>query len=181
MDEVAIKIEDYRATCAVRAQGHFRRAHFFAKWNLGVGIPLTLLSAVVGSSVIFDLGGKSGDHWVSVLTGLMSLTVTIAAALQTFLRFSEQSAANHASAVAYEALQHRINLFEIGYTKKRTDKGADEARDPDTLAKLEEIGAKFDMIAGAAPVIPYGFYCKLEKQYAERRAAKCPAMASFNR
>ncbi len=90
---------DLRIIC----HAHYDAAVALGRRNLQLGIPVIVLSAIVGTSIFASLQNNA-DLWAKIVAGLTSLLVTILAVLQTFLRFSERAEHHREAGARYGAL-----------------------------------------------------------------------------
>jgi hypothetical protein len=87
------------------AKGHFSTADVWSHFHLIVGIPMVILSAVVGASALsrFD-----PDH---VIAGILSILVAVLSGVMTFLNPNEKKSSHLNSGNHYTALQDRVRIF----------------------------------------------------------------------
>src|SRR3712207_131552 len=71
-------------------RGHFKAAARCESRNVNLGVPVTILSAVTGTTIFASLA-ISPTVWAKILVGLLSLTAAVLASLQTFLRYDERA------------------------------------------------------------------------------------------
>jgi hypothetical protein len=86
---------------------HYESAKFYEALNYWLGIPVILLSAVVGTSVFATLG-QSINPAIQILIGLLSISTAALASLQTFLKFSEKAESCKFSGANYGALRREV-------------------------------------------------------------------------
>jgi len=75
---------------------HELASRYYERLNLKLGIPVVILSAIIGAS-IFGTLQQANYLWLKITTGFLSVTTVILSSLQTFLGFGER-AAGHKSA-----------------------------------------------------------------------------------
>src|SRR5207248_2656116 len=99
-----------------RAQGaqwwHARRARQLYRMHIALGVPVVILSTIVGTSVFASLGQRVAP-WAQITVGLVSVLATVLAALQTFLRFSDQAEQNRTASVGYATLRRDIEVAQL--------------------------------------------------------------------
>lgn len=71
-------------------------------------MPSVVLSAVVGSAIFASVSSEQNVH-VQVATGLLSLSSTVLAAMQTFLGFAERSREHETTARAFGAIRRQLS------------------------------------------------------------------------
>lgn len=82
---------------------------------------------------------QKADVWLQILVGLMSVSATVLACLQTFLGFSERAEKHRMAGARYGALGRQLELML--------------AQDSD-WTPLEEIRKQLDSLAQESPNIP---------------------------
>jgi hypothetical protein len=86
---------------------HYEAAKACERMNYWLGIPVVILSSLVGTSVFASLGESVNDG-VQIFVGLVSVAAATLASVQTFLQFSERAAKHRAVAARYGALRREI-------------------------------------------------------------------------
>lgn len=123
------------------AQGvHYETAKQLSKRNLWFGIPVVVLSSLVGTSVFASLAKNPGVA-ITILVGLLSVTVVVFSSLQTFLNFSERAEKHRSVGAKYGSI--RRELEEIIATKILE---GDECK-----TTLEGLRRRIDALAAEAP------------------------------
>lgn len=93
---------------AKRAQiAHFESANRFSRLNYWLGIPVVVLSAIVGTSVFATLQKSVTPH-IQIAIGMISVLAAILASLQTFLNFNNRASKHHTTASEYESVKRQI-------------------------------------------------------------------------
>src|SRR5262245_65525716 len=83
-------VQRYRHNAAVVARAHFLAWERYARWNRFFGIPVVIMTALVGTAIFGTLQQNPELHW-RILAGGISISATVLAALQTYLNFAEQA------------------------------------------------------------------------------------------
>ena len=93
-----------------------QHAHYFLatnlhRRNLALGIPVVILSAIVGTSLFASLAAptESFPLRLRIAVGTVSLLAAVLAAIQTFLRFAERSERHAQAADWYSAIRREID------------------------------------------------------------------------
>jgi hypothetical protein len=103
-------LERYRLRAHRMARAQFlasKRAH--SMHNV-LGIPVVVLTTVVGTTIFSSLGA-SPDSRLVIVAGLISLLAAVLAALQTFLAFAERAEKHRTAAAAYSTLKRELDLL----------------------------------------------------------------------
>lgn len=82
--------------------------------NLWLGIPVVILSTVVGTSLFATLADPKADIPVPIriTVGLVSVLAAVLAAIQTFLRFAERSERHAQAGDWFSAIRREIEELE---------------------------------------------------------------------
>ena len=150
-DDLLKKAKDYRWYAQKASNSHYDMAERAKIRHKRLGIPVTVLTAIVGTAIFATLSSQTHNLRIQIATGLLSLTATVLAALQTFLNYSDQSAQHKSAAVKFEAIQHRLDIFILKLA------AGDLQRDA-ALKEFEEIGQTLHDISAQAPTVPDSIY-----------------------
>jgi mannose/fructose-specific phosphotransferase system component IIA len=93
------------------------RTEALSRW---LGVPVVVLTAIVGTSVFASLSdlGKS-QVAVAVITGALSLLATALSSMQTFLNFAGRAEAHKRAGARFNAL--RSSLERLRFTEDQTE------------------------------------------------------------
>jgi len=123
---------------AIKQHEHYLAALRFSRLHYWVGIPLILLSAVVGRSVLARPQQKRNASG-RIAIGMLSVSATVLAALQTFLSYNERAEKHRMAGARYAALGWQLALML--------------AQDSE-CSGLDDIGKQLDALAQESPSIP---------------------------
>lgn len=163
MSAIIAKASDYRKTANDKAYCHFEMSEGAGRKNLRLGLIATILSTVVGTTIFATLSKPSdGDQsstalTIQIITGLLSVTAAVLAALQTFFRLGDVSAQNKAAAVGYEKVKHALDLFLLTYDPAGIETGK-------ALDELKAIALDLEKVSDSSPSIPDSVYHKIVKK-----------------
>jgi len=138
-------LRDWKERVRDNQVSHETAATRLAQMNYWLGIPASIISAVVGTSVFASLNQEVGIG-PKIAVGVISIAVGVLTALQTFLRYAERSEKHHASAATLGAIHRQIELW-----LRLPVPELDEAK-----RILFEIEEKISAVQAAAPVISDG-------------------------
>src|SRR5262245_51194572 len=97
-DEAEQLLQDWRNRAYAAQSAYYIMAERYRRWNYLLGIPVVILSGLVGTAIFADLQARvANSQW---LIGSVSILAAVLSSLQTFLRLSD-SAAEHGSAAAW--------------------------------------------------------------------------------
>lgn len=139
---------------------HSKGASYYSRMHMKLGIPVIVVTALVGTTVFATLG-SSTLLFIQIGVGLLSVTAAVLASLQTFLGYGERSERHKLAAFKYGVLRRNIELFI--------------ATAPPDDAKLcsfaEDFKTKWDMADNESPAIPQRFYDSAAKQVGQSMQA----------
>jgi len=136
-------LAERRARAEVYSKAHRRAAVRFERKHYWLGIPSTMMGAIVGTT-IFGTIEKAASSWpIKVGLAAVSMTAACLVALQTFLRYLERSAQHNLAHAEYEDIAGAVEILSMQEKTRREWVGC-----------LEGILQRFDAIKGRAPIPP---------------------------
>lgn len=135
-------LQDWKDRCDRVQAGHYAVAAELQRWHSWFGVPVVILSAIVGSSILASLDSATTSTWLKVVTGFLSMCAAGLSAAQTFLRFGERSERHRQAGVSYSALKREIEQI-ITY-------------DDDSAIRecIDDIRKHWDALNADCPTIP---------------------------
>jgi hypothetical protein len=97
-----------------RDNAHFQMALKLHRRERLLGIPVVILSAVVGTAIFATLQTNTSITW-QIATGLLSVTAGVLAALQTFFSFAREGERHEAASALCARLWRRLQIFILTY------------------------------------------------------------------
>ena len=156
----ALNETHYRDTYGITGRGHYLTADHKKALNRCFGIPVIIITAVVGTTIFGTLNESPDPGW-RIAAGLISLTGTILSSLQTSLGFAQDAEKHKAAGETYRAIRRSFDLFTLKYSTAAEDQRQAAYTDLERLIdKLKELPAAF-------PSLPDKFY---DKAVSEHRA-----------
>jgi conflict system pore-forming effector with SLATT domain len=136
---------------------HYETAKQYERRDLLLGVPVVMLTTLVGTSVFAALG-QSVHLWAQIAVGLCSVVAAVLAGLQTFLRFAERAEKHRMVAVRYGALNRKIEALlalggdlprdqVLGLCKRIDDLSAEAPSTPNWVWELVTKRSKADVTA----------------------------------
>src|SRR4029079_16080306 len=154
------RLFDWECRCAAAEEVHFDVAEELSRRNLFLGIPVVVLSAIVGTSLFASVSGDGVAVWIRIAAGTVSLIAGVLASIQTFLRFGARAEQHRVAAERWAAVKREIE-------KVRT-LPSEQVGEANEL--LDDIKARMDQAADKSPAMPKRRWSRaLAKQ---ERAAK---------
>ncbi len=151
---------------------HYDAAQKFAKLHLWLGLPVIVLSTVVGTSVFASLQTSVADNasaWLRITVGLLSVGSAVLASLQTFLRYPELAEKHRIAGAQFANLKHQIELLAT--------LPPDE---PDQVRQaLIEVEQRLSKLREESPGIPEKMWAKIEQSLTyESHAMRYPGFGA---
>ncbi len=155
------KAAEYENLYRIVGRAHYLAADHNTSFNRYLGIPVIVITAVVGTTIFGTLSANPTPGW-KIATGVFSLAGTILSALQTSLGFSQTAEKHKAAGEAYNAVRRRFSLFLLKYGQTRdiqTDASYENA-----FAELESIVLSLNDLPKEFPALPDRFYDKAKRE-----------------
>lgn len=173
MDDILFRAVQHQNLSIKKSQIHYRYAAILERRNVWLGIPVSILSSIVGTTIFASLADKGFANTnlgtiVVICGGLVSFLASIMSGLQTFLGFAESSAKHRTCGAAYESVRRALDIFALQFSRSNDREVA--------LKSLIEITDRLDSIASTEPTIPQRLY----DNFKWRTAAETDIMYSRN-
>ncbi len=139
------------------------RAHYIAadrntKFNRYFGVPVVVITAVVGTTIFGTLNENPDPNW-RIATGLFLLTGTVLSSLQTTLGFAQTAEKHKAAAEAYKAVRRKFTLFQLKYAE------APPNHRQDAFIDLEKIVENLAELPKEFPTVPDRCFKKAQREH----------------
>jgi hypothetical protein len=122
---------------------HYEAALYFGYLNYAIGIPVVILTCLVGTTVYATLQ-KSVSVPVQLTVGAISVLAAVLAGLQTFLRFGERAEKHRTLGAQYGSVRRRVEMIKALSPERR---GA-------INDFLNDVRETLDALAESAPDVP---------------------------
>jgi len=99
-------LQDWHKRVYAAQTAYYEVAEQFRRWNYRLGIPVVIVSSLVGTAVFTGLSEANG--WLKLLVGSVSILAAVLASLQTFLKFGENATLHGAAADWFAAIRRDI-------------------------------------------------------------------------
>ena len=100
---------------------HYRRATKLRRANIFLGLPVTTLTAVVGTSLFATLNEQQLPTALRITVGSISVAASVLSAIQTFFGFAQRADKHVLAADWYAALRRRIEEIRAMPKQARGD------------------------------------------------------------
>jgi hypothetical protein len=156
-DNLLLAVKRYRHNAAVVSRAHFMAWERYSRWNRYFGIPVVIMTALVGTAIFGTLQQNPELYW-RILAGGISILATVLAALQTYLNFSEQAEKHKEAGNSYAELRRKFDLLEIEMSQKGS------SHNDQAISELKQIVTEQDEISKKCPSIPDKIYDAARQQ-----------------
>lgn len=143
-------IETWKKRARINQKAHYMVAERLHGRNFQLGVPVVILSTVVGTSVFATLADDV-SIWGRVVVGVVSITVAVLSALQTFFRFNERAEQHRAAAIQYGVLNRELERLLA----------LPPAEDGGIAKAVLAVEQKFNDLAMQVPAIPGALWSKV--------------------
>lgn len=129
-------LEDWDKRAAASSETHYALAGRLAGRNIQLGVPVVVLTTIVGTSVFATLQEEVTTTW-RIAVGTISVIAAVLASVQTFLRFAERAERHRVVAARYGSIKRRAEQLlvaggvtseaDISDLREQTDRLTEEA------------------------------------------------------
>lgn len=151
---------------AKRSQvANYKAANYFSRLHIKFGIPVIVLSSIVGTSIFASLE-LDVSVIIRIFLGFISVVSAVLAGLQTFLNYGDRSS------------KHRLVASEYGAVKRHIQEllTKDSISDQD----ISSIRERMDMLSKESPEVPDQFHADAHEKVPELHELKVPQASSPN-
>jgi hypothetical protein len=141
---------------------HMRASAWFGRMHFVLGVPVTVLAAVIGTSLFADTGQLPPA--LRYFSALASIAVAVLSALQTFFNYPQRANQHAATAAKFGALRRRL---ETAVAFPGDSKGLAE--------KAKAIQTEWAELEESMPVVPQRFYDEAQSRVRSFSAPPPPA------
>jgi len=164
MRDVLAKASEYQETYGIVGRAHYLAADRSRALNRWLGIPVVVITAVVGTTIFGTLNQNPDPGW-KITAGLVTLGGTILSSLQTAFGFAQIAEKHKAAGEAYRAVRRRFEMFRLKYAEVPPDQRAV------AITELNEIVVSLADLPKEFPTIPDRFYDRAKRETAMESTA----------
>jgi hypothetical protein len=158
MKDLLDTASERRDTYGIVGRAHYLAADHKRALNRYFGIPVIVITAVVGTTIFGTLNASPDPFW-RIAAGLVSLAGTILSSLQTALGFAQDAEKHKAAGETYRAVHRSFEMFSLKYAQASSDQRQAAFADLDELVRsLKDLPKEF-------PTLPDRFYNKAKKEH----------------
>lgn len=132
--------------CALEQISHLRAAARYSQLHQVLGLAVTVISVIVGTSVFSTLSSNK-NPWLLGMVGAISVIAAVLSGIQTFLNLGQL------------ADQHRSAANKLGQLRRRMEELLNASGTPADLDSLvKAIREDWDRLEDEAPTVPQRFH-----------------------
>lgn len=159
------RLERWRNGIKIAHNSHKQAAVRYCRYGRLLGIPVVILSAVVGTTVFTSISSPSEySTTLQIFAGILSMAATVLSSLHTFLNYGEVSERHREASVKYGNLRREVEqvlCFNESYNQE------------DLESVMKNLRSKWDGMDLEAPNIPKDIHTSVRnevmKQYEESK------------
>jgi hypothetical protein len=142
-EELEGVLDDWRRRAWAAQTAHYRRATSLRRRHVWLGVPVVILTTMVGTSLFATLSKEEVDPGLRVAVATVSVGAAVLAAVQTFFAFAQRADRHVLAADWYAAIRRRIEQM-LALPREARD---DPRKTLDALRKeLNTVGSQFPEI-----------------------------------
>jgi hypothetical protein len=143
--EAVTTLQQWRNGLRIANIAHLQAASFYKLRSRVLGLPVTILSVVIGTSIFATLG-SSDNQLVLIAVGVISMVAATLSGMHTFLNYSELGEKHYAAGVKYGKLRRKVEEL-LAFVKAPTE----------LEIKMAEINDEWGKIEDESPTVPQRF------------------------
>ena len=160
MKDLLARAFEYQENYGIVGRAHYLAADHNSALYRYFGIPVIVITAVVGTTIFGTLNENPDPIW-RIITGLILLAGTILSSLQTSLGFAQIAEKHKAAGQVYRAVWRRFGMFCLKYAQ-----GTPDQRQA-AFDELQKIVESLDEMPREFPTVLDRFYEKAKKEQRE--------------
>jgi hypothetical protein len=155
-DRVDARYREWLKRVRAAEYGHRRGADSHQRRHLMLGIPVVVLSTMVGTSAFASLQDERiGFVGLRIAVGVIGTLAAVLSSLQTFLGYAQRSERHRVAAIRYETLRRKMEHTLAAPRENRRD----------AQAELASVRERMDKYGKESPQIGVKVWASLEKKY----------------
>jgi hypothetical protein len=135
--------------------GHRVMSDRMQRRYLMLGLPVVVLTTIVGTSVFASLQDAKVSTTTRIVVGSISIAAAVLSSLQTFLRYATRAEGHRVAAIRYETLRRDVAATLALPRSARTD----------PVRELDSVRTRMDRYAKESPSIGQRYWERLEERF----------------
>lgn len=149
----------WKDKASIARDAHYKQAKIVRRRHVYLGIPVVIVSTVVGTSVFASLAHTQETN-VKLVIGVLSVASSILAALQTFHNYAQQAEHHRMTAIRFSAIVRRLEFL-----------AAANNGDEQLARILEDVAKEWNEINIDAPLAPMSVWLPTVAQLTRNKEA----------
>jgi hypothetical protein len=166
-DQLEELLQSWHRRVAAAEAGHRVMADRMRRRYLMLGVPVVILTTIVGTSVFASIQDAKVATWIRVVVGSVSLLAAVISSLQTFLRYGMRAEGHRVAAIRYETLRRDMAAVLAIPRASRTE----------PLRQLDGVRNRMDRYAKESPTIGEREWNRLERRFHLSKVPPDPSIA----
>jgi hypothetical protein len=154
-DDVESLYESWHRRAAAAEAGHRRMAERMRRRYVLLGIPIVVLTTVVGTSVFASLQHATVSTPLRIVVGSLSILAAVMSSLQAFLRYGTRAEGHRIATIRYETLRRDMSETLAIPRASRSD----------PVRELDSVRQRLDRYAKESPNVDERLWATLEAQF----------------
>jgi hypothetical protein len=154
-DDMESLYESWHRRSAAAEAGHRRMAERMRRRYVMIGIPIVVLTTIVGTSVFASLQHETVSTPLRILVGSLSILAAVMSSLQAFLRYGTRAEGHRIATIRYETLRRDMSETLAIPRGSRTD----------PVRELDSVRQRLDRYAKESPIVDERLWATLERQF----------------
>lgn len=130
---------------------HYEMANIFSRRERWLGVPVILITTVIGTSVFASLTSQVISPEAKIAVGMLSVVAAVLSSLQTFFKYSERSESHRSAAARFGAVRRKL---EVIYAENS------QSEERHYISTLRD---ELDRLADESPHVPVTVFGKIQK------------------
>jgi hypothetical protein len=139
-------LQDWEERADAAAATHYAAANRFTSRNYLLGIPVVVLTTLVGTSVFASIAEDVNTRW-RIVVGVTSVIAAVLASLQTFLSYADRAEQHRIAGDNWSAIRREINERLALHPSYLATHG-------DPTPYLDDLRKRMDEVSKESPEMP---------------------------
>jgi hypothetical protein len=164
-DELEELFRSWHRRVAAAEAGHRVMADRMRRRYLMLGVPVVILTTIVGTSVFASIQDATVATWIRIVVGSVSILAAVISSLQTFLRYGMRAEGHRVAAIRYETLRRDMAAVLAIPRASRTE----------PVRQLDGVRSRMDRYAKESPTIGEREWNRQERRFHLSKVPPDPA------
>ena len=154
-DDMESLYESWHRRAAAAEAGHRKMSERMRRRYVLLGVPIVVLTTVVGTSVFASLQHEPVSTPLRIVVGSLSILAAVMSSLQAFLRYGMRSEGHRIATIRYETLRRDMSETLAIPRASRSD----------PARELDSVRQRLDRYAKESPIVDERLWASLEREF----------------